>query len=195
MRERIEGKKKEKREKKRRKKNVHHHIRVEIGRRDMGTLKKSWNSFELETRFTKNSYHGSTREFFSRYDSRSASGYRYEGRKKKKEKNGEEILFVKTICKYTVQTNIEFLFILMEVFIYIYIFFYLATSLKFIYLFFLSVSLKYILNGRIPLRVLFIMFAIDSTGLGILFHENRIGESYKKSSVSIFFSFFLPLFF
>ena len=68
-------------------------------------------------------------------------------------------------------------------------------SLKFIYLFFLSVSLKYILNGRIPLRVLFIMFAIDSNRLGILFHENRIGESYKKSSVSIFFSFFLPLFF
>lgn len=33
--------------------------------RDMGTLKKSWNSFELETRFTKNSYHGSTREFLS----------------------------------------------------------------------------------------------------------------------------------
>lgn len=138
MRERIEGKKKEKREKKRRKKNVHHHIRVEIGRRDMGTLKKSWNSFELETRFTKNSYHGSTREFFSRYDSRSASGYRYEGRKKKKEKNGEEILFVKTICKYTVQTNIEFLFILMEVFIYIYIFFLFSDELK-IYLPFLFI--------------------------------------------------------
>lgn len=84
-------------------------------------------------------------------------------------------------------------------FLYIYIFFfYLATSLKFIYLFFLSVSLKYILNGRIPLRVLFIMFAIDSNRLGILFHENRIGESYKKIlSIDIFFffssSFFLNI--
>ena len=105
----------------------------------MGTLKKSWNSFELETRFTKNSYHGSTREFFSRYDSRSASGYRYEGRKKKKEKNGEEILFVKTICKYTVQTNIEFLFILMEVFIYIYIYIFLFSDELKIYLSFLFI--------------------------------------------------------
>lgn len=84
------------------------------------------------------------RENFSRYGSRSASGYRYE-KKKKKKKNGEEILFVKTICKYTVQTNIEFLFILMEVFFYIF-FYYLAKSLKFIYSFFLSVS-KYFLNA------------------------------------------------
>lgn len=67
-RERIEGKRKKKGKggKKRRKKMFSYTIISEWRwTRDMGTLKKSWNSFELETRFTKNSYHGSTREFLS----------------------------------------------------------------------------------------------------------------------------------
>lgn len=63
--------------------------------RDTGTLKKSWNSFVHASQFL------SIRQ--------SIGGYRYEKEEKGK-KNAEEILLVKTICKFTsVRTNIEFL--------------------------------------------------------------------------------------
>lgn len=111
-------------------------------------------------------------------------------RKKKKKKNGEEILFVKTICKYTVQTNIEFLFILMEVFFYIF-FLLFSEELK-IYLLFFSICIEiFFKRVRIP-RVLFIMFAIDSTGLEFYFAK-IVSASRMKNSQYPYFFFFLNI--
>lgn len=87
----------------------------------------------------------------------------------------------------------NFYSILMEVF-FLYFFFYLARSLKFIYFFLFLSVLKYFLNADESPRVLFIMFAIDSTGLEFYFAKISANIVSKILSIDVSFFFFFSLF-
>lgn len=85
------------------------------------------------------------RENFSRYGSRSASGYRYEKKEKKRKKMEKKFCSSKQYVNILYKRISNFYSSLWK-FFFIFFFYYLARSLKFIYSFFLSVS-KYFLNA------------------------------------------------